>query len=266
MDFGILSQVVSSFEAIEIDLYLRLASFARMTFYLFAVFEVLGVLLRWSNQDGQGWTALLSTLLPLLVLQTLLINYQFFIVPITSFFGSLGLEAAGVGSLSPGSVLNRGFVVALKVFLKLGAVSPSWLPGGTLIRLVPSIVVLAAFGLAAVKLMQVLAEQHLALGLGVLFLGFGSSRWTWGLAKGFLGWLVELSIRVMLYLVILGTTTPLIDQWIGFLSTAGVLSFIAVGKIVATAIGWAYIVWSLPERVARQLASAWTAELGNPYR
>ena len=267
MDLGILSQVVSVFEGIEVDLYARLLPFARTVFYLFAFFEAGWTLVQWATRgQGEALPGLLSLLLPLLLIQTVLLGFPYFIGSIPDFFAEMGLEASGFGSLSPTGLLGRGLALGITVYAKLGSLSPIWLPGGMLFRLLPTLLILGAFGFVTIKIVELQVEQHLALGVGVLFLGFGSSRWTWGMAKGFLGWLVELSLRVFLYLVLLGTTDILVDNWIDQVRRASGFNFLVTANVVVSAAAWAYVMWSLPERIASKVSSAWVAELGNPYR
>ena len=267
MDLGILSQVVTTFQEIEVDLFFNLFPFAKTVFYLFAFFELAWTLVQWATRgQSEAWPGLLSSFLPLIFIQALLLGFPLFVGAIPRFFEDMALEASGFGSLSPTTLLGRGLALGVAVYSKLGALSPIWLPSGMLFRIFPTLLILVAFGFVTIKIVQIQVEQHLALGLGVLFLGFGSSRWTWGMAKGFFGWLVDLSLRVFLYLVLLGTTDILVEDWIRIVERSSAFNFLAMAKVLVSAFAWAYVMWSLPERIANKISSAWVAEIGNPYR
>jgi type IV secretion system protein TrbL len=60
-----------------------------------------------------------------------------------------------------------------------------------------------AFLLMAVDLLITLIESYVVLGVGVIFLGFGASRWTTKFADGILNYAVSVGVKLlMLYLVI----------------------------------------------------------------
>lgn len=62
-----------------------------------------------------------------------------------------------------------------------------------------------AFLLIAIDLLITLIEAYVVLGAGVIFLGFGASRWTTKFADGILNYAVSVGVKLMVLYLVIGT-------------------------------------------------------------
>jgi type IV secretory pathway TrbL component len=134
------------------------------------------------------------------------------------------------------------------------------------IRLFGALVMMIAFIFIALKVTQVLIEQHIAvLGIGVFLFAFTGSRWTWSIGEGLIRYAINLGIRMMLLVAIFDVGKSLITQWTDALTGSffGSLDFRTWVQIIVGSITFAYITWTIPDRVANQLSQR--IALNNPH-
>ncbi|AEM48021.1 P-type conjugative transfer protein TrbL [Acidithiobacillus ferrivorans SS3] len=74
-----------------------------------------------------------------------------------------------------------------------------------LLRIIVAIVVFAALTYIAIELLVLLIESYVVMGAGVLFLGFGGSRWTTKFVDGYLNYAVSLGTKLFILYLIVGT-------------------------------------------------------------
>src|ERR1700733_13605471 len=104
---------------------------------------------------------------------------------ITSF-SDIGAAVSGLPNLSPQSVLQLGGKMAQTIFDAPASTSVMSNLEMAIIQSVSGFVVLLAFTITAIALLFTLVESYIAIGGGVILLGFGGSRFTAPAAEGLL--------------------------------------------------------------------------------
>jgi type IV secretion system protein TrbL len=214
----------------------------------------------------------------------LLMSNQIWMPAIINSFTQIGQEAAGlpVGtSMNPSDILMMGLTISGQMLAaampgsgnptglaslipSVGAIlSPaSLIP--TLIVLIGSVMVFLAYLIITISFVMATIESYIALGAGVIFLGFGASRWTTPYVERYLSLAVSTGVRLMVLYMIIGLGQTLSAQWITdaqslTLSVAGCQSIFG---IVAGAMTYMAIAWSVPKMVSGVLSGSLSMSSG----
>ncbi|MHB1880721.1 MAG: P-type conjugative transfer protein TrbL [Acidithiobacillus sp.] len=127
-----------------------------------------------------------------------------------------------------------------------------------LLRIIVAFVVFAALTYIAIELLVLLIESYVVIGAGVLFLGFGGSRWTTKFVDGYLNYMVSLGTRLFVLYLIVGALVfevlPAIDTMLSGLTT-GFSASTGLAAMGATAV-MAMLAKTLPHHASSLLSGA----------
>lgn len=131
---------------------------------------------------------------------------------ITSF-SDIGAALSGLPNLSPQSVLQLGGRMAQTIFDAPASTSVMSNLEMAIIQSVSGFVVLLAFTITAIALLFTLVESYIAIGGGVILLGFGGSRFTGSAAEGYFPFVIRVGVRLLFFYLVLGVGVQLATQW-----------------------------------------------------
>lgn len=119
-------------------------------------------------------------------------------------FIKIGQSASGVGSLTPDGIVNKGLDLAFGAFGALKDLNALKALGAIFPVTLMALLIFLAFLWVAAQLLVTLVESYIAIGLGVILLGFGGSRWTTDFATKYLQFAVGTGIKLMVLYAIVG--------------------------------------------------------------
>lgn len=119
-------------------------------------------------------------------------------------FIKIGQTASGVGSLTPDGIVNKGLDLAMGAFSTMKDLSTLKALGVVFPVTFMALLIFLAFLWVAAQLLVTLVESYIAIGLGVILLGFGGSRWTTDFATKYLQFAVGTGIKLMVLYAIIG--------------------------------------------------------------
>ena len=127
-----------------------------------------------------------------------------------------------------------------------------------LLRIIVAFVVFAALTYIAIELLVLLIESYVVIGAGVLFLGFGGSRWTTKFVDGYLNYMVSLGTKLFVLYLIVGALVfqvlPAINTMLSSLTT-GFSPSTGLAAVGATAV-MAMLAKTLPHHAGALLSGA----------
>jgi type IV secretion system protein TrbL len=132
---------------------------------------------------------------------------------VTTSFSDIGAAVSGLPNLSPQSVLQLGGKMAQTIFDAPASSSVMSNVEMAIIQSISGFVVLLAFTITAIALLFTLVESYVAIGGGVILLGFGGSRFTASAAEGYFPFVIRVGIRLLFFYLILGVGVQLATQW-----------------------------------------------------
>ena len=266
---GTFDTIVSLFQAASAPLFARVYGPMRGLFLvLFAIDFSWETGLSLLNNSADFWARILRKLILFAVLWGLLITAPFWLSTLIDGFTQLSKDLTGLSGLSPSAVLSQGIHLFFVMFTAWKGIASALNPVALFLRLFTGIALLIAFTLIAAALLRVLIEAALALGGLAFFLAFLGHKLTWGLAEGYLVYLIELGTRIFVLYLLVGIGSGLADIWTIQLENAPALSiffdprlFLAIPLSAAV---WASMVLILPGSIARQIASRLSMTALNP--
>ncbi|MFC0697968.1 P-type conjugative transfer protein TrbL [Paraburkholderia humisilvae] len=176
-----------------------------------------------------------------------------YIPTIIGMFKSAGIDAGKAAAktdpsaVTPDGIVSTGYDAAMAAFeamMRLGVLEKI----AVVIPItVLSLIIFLSFLFVAAQLLIIQIESYIAIGGGVILLGFGGSRWTTDMATKYLQYAVATGIKLMVLYMIVGAGQTLFDNL--RIDTAHLFdtTLVAMGEAVV----YAYLAISVP-----QIASA----------
>ena len=211
------SQMLNQYRNQRITWMTNVWPFANNLFFWLAMIEFTwsAVLMVLEKTDLQSWTAcLLRKIMWIGAFYALLINGRNWIPTIVDSFNILGQQASGTGPMSPSDVFMRGLNVAGA--LMDGASSSAFLtnPGTSLACVLAAALTVLAFIGVTIQFVVAMVESYIIVAAGVIFLGFGGSRWTAPYVERYIGLGVSNGVKIMLLYLLIGVGMNISLDWI----------------------------------------------------
>ena len=211
----ILDRVDATFKPLQDTWYTAIRGYAERLFWLLVLVDI-------------GWTAVIYVLeknditeiVTSFVKKIFTIGFFWgllkfsdsWIPAIINSFRQIGTSVGNVSSVTPDGIVTTGFELAkgaFKIMKDLGTLEAiAVVFPVTLV----AIVVFVAFLFVAAQLLVTLIESYIAVGGGVILLGFGGSRWTTDFATKYLQYAVGTGLKLMIIYLIVGTGQTLFDS------------------------------------------------------
>lgn len=204
--FG-LDAVGEAYRVLQDTWFTKVKSYADKLFWM-----LVSVDMAWSgviyvlekNDMGEIAISTVKKLLTIGFFWSLLQFSHTWIPAIIDSFRQIGMGAGGAAASTPDGIIVVGFELATAAFSavkKLGAID-------ALAVILPvtavSIIIFLSYVFIAAQLLVTLIESYIAVGAGVILLGFGGSRWTTDFATKYLQFAVGTGLKLMIIYMIVG--------------------------------------------------------------
>jgi type IV secretion system protein TrbL len=224
------------------------------------------------RQELQGWIAgFLKKFMTISFFYALLINQSTWFPAIINSFVQIGQQAGGVsGYLNPSSILWTGVQISGAILAAclpsattgttaggiLGVIVPGAGAALTAASLIPALVALfcallifLAYVVITLTFIMATVESYVVMSAGLIFLGFGASRWTVPYTERYISLVVSTGVRLMVLYMIIGLGQTLSTTWVQeasqiALSTAGLQSLFG---LLASVIVFMALAWQVPK-------------------
>lgn len=192
-----------------------LLTFAQTLFWLLATIEIAmtGIRLTLKGADFNEWAAeLVNQILFIGFFLALLTNSSTWANTIVQSFlsaASQAVSASGAQSVNqPSDIFTIGLTLAQKV---IGQTS-IWSPGSSMGLILLAIVIMVCFGLITALYILTLVESYVVISAGVLFMGFGGSRFTKDFALKILVYAVSVGAKLFVLELLAGLGMQIFNQ------------------------------------------------------
>ncbi len=248
--------------------------YANKLFGLLAVIDFTWamIVLFLERHELEGWIAgFLKKLMTISFFYALLINQATWFPAIINSFVQIGQQAGGVsGYLNPSSILWTGVQISGAILAAClpsasagataGGIVGVLVPGAgaalTAASLIPALVALfcallifLAYVVITLTFIMATVESYVVMSAGLIFLGFGASRWTVPYTERYISLVVSTGVRLMVLYMIIGLGQTLSNTWVQeasqiALSTAGLQSLFG---LLASVIVFMALAWQVPK-------------------
>ncbi|WP_082441725.1 P-type conjugative transfer protein TrbL [Sphingomonas sp. Leaf230] len=170
----------------------------------------------------------------------------------------MGAEASGLpNNLSPSGIVDVGF----DIYKKILANTSAWHPMDSLVGMLCGIGILVTLALVGVNMLLLLASAYILAYAGVIFLGFGGSRWTSDMAINYFKTVLAVGASLLTMVVIVGVGKTFLDQ---YYETAGnSLSLQDTGTMLVFCVVLLALVNKIPAMVAGVITGGSIGAIGS---
>jgi type IV secretion system protein TrbL len=139
---------------------------------------------------------------------------------IINSFHILGQSASSVGPLGPSAIV--GFGVNMSVDLLYSLKGADFLTGfaSSMALVFCAVVIFIAYLAIAIQFVVAMVESYLVIGAGVIFLGFGGSRWTAAYVERYIAYAVSVGMKILVLYLLVGAGMTVSQGWIAVAQTA----------------------------------------------
>jgi type IV secretion system protein TrbL len=248
--------------------------YANKLFGLLAVIDFTWamIVLFLERHELEGWIAgFLKKLMTISFFYALLINQSTWFPAIINSFVQIGQQAGGVsGYLNPSDILWTGIQISGAILAAclpsaatagtaggiIGVIVPGAGAALTAASLIPALVALfcallifLAYVVITLTFIMATVESYVVMSAGLIFLGFGASRWTVPYTERYISLVVSTGVRLMVLYMIIGLGQTLSNTWVQeasqiALSTAGLQSLFG---LLASVIVFMALAWQVPK-------------------
>ena len=184
-----------------------LANYAQTLFWLLAAIEMsyAAIRLAFRGADISEWMAeLVNQILFIGFFLALLVNSSAWAKAIVDSFRTAANQAVqasgGTGLIAPSDIFAIGLTMANKVLDQASIWSPSSSAG----LIIFALVLLICFALIAAFLVLALVESYVVISAGILFMGFGGSRWTKDYALKLITYALSVGAKLFVLQLLIG--------------------------------------------------------------
>ena len=141
---------------------------------------------------------------------TLLLHSSSWSGAIIQSFRSAADGASGQNlGLSPSNLLEAGLTIVTTVWSQVNLITK---PAEGILLGFAALIILCCYAFLAALLIEALVQSYVVVSAGVLFMGFGGSRWTAETAKKMVHYAVSVGAKLMIVQLLMGLGSQLVQQ------------------------------------------------------
>jgi type IV secretion system protein TrbL len=258
------SQILQQYRSFRTTWITNIWPYANTLFGLLAVIEFAwsAAVMLLEKMDLQSWTsALIRKIMWLGAFYALLLYGRQWIPAIIDSFARLGGEAAGINGnngLSPSDVFTQGLNIAAALMDAASSSAFFTNPGTCIAVMISAALVVLAFIAVTIQYIVAIVESYLVVSAGVIFLGFGGSRWTTPYVERYIGLGVSTGVKIMILYMLIGVGMSLSNGWldeavgIGTSPNPSMTGFDVMGAVLI----FMMLCWQVPKLFAAVLGGS----------
>jgi type IV secretion system protein TrbL len=255
------SAILDQYRAQRTNWFTAVWPFANTLFGLLATIEFAwsAAVMLLEKSDMQSWTsALIRKLMWIGAFYGLLIYGRTWIPAITDSFEQIGQTASGTGPMAPSDVFTRGIDIAGALMATSSTAAFFTNLGTSLAMIFTGIITALAFIAITVQFVVAMVESYIIVAAGIIFLGFGGSRWTAPYVERYIGLGVATGVKIMLLYLLIGTGMSLSVDWMSSAQNIASNSSPAMSalEIMGASIIFMMLCWQIPKLFAAVLGGS----------
>lgn len=256
---NVLDDILKGYKSSTTGWLSQVQPIAHSLFWKLAAIEFAWSAIVWAMQQDhiQSFTvALTKKIIGIGFFYALLLNAPDWIPAIIDSFkltGQTVSTGATAGELTPSTIFERGIDLANEVVKHINLVSAARHPLAAMLAGWTAIFIVISFAIVAGQLMVALIESYIVISAGILFLGFGGSRWTTDLAQKYISYAVATGTKLFVLYLIIGVAMNQTATWHSLLSS---FNFEAMLVALGGSILLVFLAFQIPSTAAGMLSGA----------
>src|SRR5258708_26823492 len=135
-------------------------------------------------------------------------------------FHILGQNASSVGPLGPSAIVGFGVNMCVDLLYALKGADFLMSFASSMALVFCAVVIFVAYLAIAIQFVVAMVESYLVIGAGVIFLGFGGSRWTAAYVERYIAYAVSVGMKILVLYLLVGAGMTLSQGWIAVAQNA----------------------------------------------
>ncbi|WP_039456274.1 P-type conjugative transfer protein TrbL [Candidatus Jidaibacter acanthamoebae] len=261
----ILDSIAENYKQGSLEWYTSLFNVAQQLFTILATIEIAWTAIIWvlEKDEFRSLTAaLIKKIMSIGFFYALLINADVWIPSIIDSFILAGALAGkqSITGFSPSQVLDTGLKTTYLMIkeMHISGITETITVGVTV--MIASVIVIFAFAVIAAQLLIALIESYIVISGGVIFLGFGGSRWTTDFAQRYISYAFAIGVKLFVMYLLIGIGQAQVNQWPESLKPINVNTVLTV---MGSSLVYMFLVWQIPSMAASILSGSPNITAGN---
>lgn len=259
---GIMDGIMNGYKTASGSWLSNLEPIARGLFWKLAAIEFAWSTIVWVLQQDnlQSFTAMVvKKIIGIGFFYALLLNAPTWMPAIINSFVKSGQTATGVSALTPSAVFDFGVDTAASLLDGVGGLGLLTNPVGGIFGGLAAVIILLSFILIAAQLLLAIVESYIVIGGGILFLGFGGSRWTSDIATKYISFAVATGVKLFILYLIVGVAMESSKTWNTYLNDP---TFQNILMVMGGAFLLAYLAFQIPNLASSMISGATSFSAG----
>lgn len=211
---NVLDNVVLNFKNESSNWETAISNYAQRLFWILAVIELtwVGITLALGrNELDSALGTIVRTVLIIGFFWVLVVNGFNWVSQIVESLRQIGSDAATISgatpNLAPSDIIELGLIVCGRLMSEIGLTPSSWA------LVIPAVVIMLAFAVIAAEMVLILVESYLVLVGGIIFLGFGASRFTNNFAVNYFKYGLSVGVKLMIMQFLIAVAWGILFNW-----------------------------------------------------
>src|SRR5436190_5272900 len=222
------SSILDEYKGLQNAWITKLLGAAQRLFFLLAGIEVAWsfTLLAIEKADFQALTATIVRKIMWIGIFYAILLYGVtpggggWIPAIIDSFHILGQNASSVGPLGPSAIVGFGVNMCVDLLYSLKGADFLTSFASSMALVFCAVIIFIAYLAIAIQFVVAMVESYLVIGAGVIFLGFGGSRWTAAYVERYIAYAVSVGMKILVLYLLVGAGMTLSQGWIAVAQNA----------------------------------------------
>jgi len=216
------SSILDEYKGLQNGWITKLLGAAQRLFFLLAGIEVAWsfTLLAIEKADFQALTAtIVRKIMWIGIFYTILLygvtpGGGGWIPAIIDSFHILGQNASSVGPLGPSAIVGFGVNMCVDLLSSLKGADFLAAFASSMALVFCAVIIFISYLAIAIQFVVAMVESYLVIGAGVIFLGFGGSRWTAAYVERYIAYAVSVGMKILVLYLLVGAGMTVSQGWI----------------------------------------------------
>jgi type IV secretion system protein TrbL len=216
------SSILDEYKGLQNAWITKLLGAAQRLFFLLAGIEVAWsfTLLAIEKADFQALTATIVRKIMWIGIFYAILLYGVtpggggWIPAIIDSFHILGQNASSVGPLGPSAIVGFGVNMCVDLLYSLKGADFLTSFASSMALVFCAVIIFIAYLAIAIQFVVAMVESYLVIGAGVIFLGFGGSRWTAAYVERYIAYAVSVGMKILVLYLLVGAGMTVSQGWI----------------------------------------------------
>ena len=216
------SSLLDEYQGLQNGWITKLLGAAQRLFFLLAGIEVAWsfTLLAIEKADFQALTATIVRKIMWIGIFYAILLYGVtprgggWIPAILDSFHILGQNASSVGPLGPSAIAGFGVNMCVDLLSSLKGADFLAAFASSMALVFCAVIIFISYLAIAIQFVVAMVESYLVIGAGVIFLGFGGSRWTAAYVERYIAYAVSVGMKILVLYLLIGAGMTVSQGWI----------------------------------------------------